>query len=318
MIISILKIIGLVLLVILAILLLLLGIILFVPIRYRFSFELDEKVDGNVVAKWMPALLKVVIMVQQNQVHYTICLLGGVVMTNTDAPISWLGRKFFSEKLEQESGVIEDYDYDFDEEDEIEQYQTQRKKHLAKKEQADTSPIEQFEPREKETAVNHVSYDSKNDEKKKETIFEKISKKITEFRNKLERIWKKLKKINDKKDALLKVYHSKRFEIAKKDVIAYIKILLKILKPKKLEGYLRFGMDDPATTGQILGGLAMLLPIYYNFFTIEPDFTQSIIKGYMKGNGKIRLFSIVKLVIKVMLNKNFIKVTKRVQTILEA
>jgi len=49
-----------------------------------------------------------------------------------------------------------------------------------------------------------------------------------------------------------------------------------------------------------------------------PDFEKKCLDGNLKGKGKIFLFPIVKLILKVILNKNLIKVTKKVQTIIEA
>ena len=117
---------------------------------------------------------------------------------------------------------------------------------------------------------------------------------------------------------MLKVYNSERFSKAKNDLKQYAGIILRILKPDRLEGYIRFGLEDPANTGYILGVLACMLPFYQEFLTIEPDFTRQIVSGHLNGNGKIRLVSVVKLAIQVILNKNLIKVTKKVQTILQA
>jgi len=154
--------------------------------------------------------------------------------------------------------------------------------------------------------------------KSKQSLIKRIRAKIESIRQKLKQLIEKLKKLNDKKDALLKVYHSKRFEVAKKDVIRYIKTLWKIIKPQRLEGYIHFGMNDPASTGQVLGIMAMFLVWYDEYLQVVPDFEKSCLDGYLKGNGKFRLFPIVKMIFKIMFNKNLIKVIKKVQTIIEA
>lgn len=62
----------------------------------------------------------------------------------------------------------------------------------------------------------------------------------------------------------------------------------------------------------------MFLPLYQGFLDVQPDFEKKCLDGNLKGKGKIYLFSIVKLALKVIFNKNLIKVTKKVQTIIEA
>ena len=131
-------------------------------------------------------------------------------------------------------------------------------------------------------------------------------------------IKQKLSKLNKKKDSLVKVYKSKRFEKAKADVIRYIKDILRAIKPQHVEGRVHFGLDDPATTGEILGGLATVLSLYDGFLDIRPDFERQVIEGLLKGYGKIRLWSFARIAVKVIFSKNLMMVVKRVKTIVEA
>ena len=102
MILSILKIIGIILLIVLALLILILGILLFVPIRYQFDAKYEEKPDADVLVRWSPILLKVIVNYHEGKLVYIIRMLGGVVMTNQDIPLSWIGRKFFSSSDDEE------------------------------------------------------------------------------------------------------------------------------------------------------------------------------------------------------------------------
>ena len=288
MILSILKVIGIILLTILAIIIFILLLVLFFPIRYRFFGSHDDVADGEAFVKWNPVFLRAALTYHNNHLEYTVKLFGGVVMTNTSAKISWLGRKLFSFGEEEEDSL--DYDVNL------------------QKEVNDTQTVE--EDRNDKDAF---------DKKRSNTSFTKrISRKIEDFQRKWHEFVNALKKAGNKKNALLRVYHSRRFGQVKQDLKQYIGEIFRILRPDMLEGYVKFGMEDPANTGYILGILAMILPLYQGFLTIEPDFTMQIIKGHLQGKGKIRLISVVKLAIKVILNKNLIKVTKKVQTILEA
>ncbi len=324
MILSILKVIGIILLIILALLILILGMILFVPIRYQFAGEYEEKPHADVLVKWSPVLLNATLNYKDDKLEYVVRMLGGVVMTNLDIPLSWIGRKFFS------SDSQENYD-DVDEDDFIPVQSTKQrsstKQQSAKRDFVVLDEEIEFNGPQGEFHSNAVvkqetgenSRSSENAHKKpKQSIVKKIRDKIQDIKCKVKGLIDKLKKLNEKREALLKVYHHKRFEVAKKDAIAYIKALWNIIKPKHLEGRIHFGLEDPASTGQVLGVLAMFLVWYHEFLRVEPDFEKACFDGYLKGNGKIRLFPVVKLVIKIMLNKNLIKVIKKVQTIIEA
>ena len=296
MIISILKIIGIILLVILLLLIFILSVLLFVPIRYQFKGSYDEKADVNISVKWMPVFLNALLTYKEDNLFYIVKLYGGVIVTNQDIPLSWIGKKIRTasdDKLKDNQTVTKDVS-------------GTEVTHL----QEEVSKIP-------EKTITQTKKDVKK-HKKKQPFFLRMKNKIQSFIEKI-KIWiEKIKKINEKKDALLKVYHHKRFEVAKNDVIRYIKELWRGIKPKKLEGRIHFGLEDPATTGQILGVLSMFLVWYYEHIRIEPDFEKACFDGELSFHGKIRLFTLFKIIIKIIFNKNLIKVVKKVQTIIES
>ncbi len=305
MIVPILKIIGIILLVILMIIIFILALVLFVPIRYRFSGSRHDVWEGTVCVQWMPVFLKIEAFFKENHFRYTVKLFGGVVMTNTGVRLSWIGRRFFS--FEEETDTVEE---------------NVKQNVLHQESQNRDGPLENrhINDTNYNTNINEQGEQStySDNKKKKQSIFRKIQKRIDEWKRKWKHLKMKLKEISHKKDALLKVYHSKRFEVVRQDLKIYMKEIFMILKPGHLEGYVHFGTEDPALTGKILGGLALSLPLYQEFLDIRPDFEKKCFDGSLKGNGKIYIFSIVKLALKVILNKNLIKVTKKVQTIIEA
>ena len=282
MILTILKIIGIVLLVILALVLVIILNVLLMPVHYEIQGSYTDIADGKVIIKWLPFWLKVNMVLHDKDFTYVVKLFGGVVLTNTDAKISILGRKLFAE------------------EDQKAEEETDRQSLMIHEE-----PKEQSEEKKQE----QVDF-SKVTKKKKTSWTDKI-------KNKWNTFTKNLKNIREKKDALLKVYRSKRFEKAKKDVIIYIRQLLRVLKPKQLHGKLHFGFDDPALTGRACGVLALFLPCYDGYFEWFPEFESKCLYGNIYAKGKFALFPICVILIKVVFNKNLIKVIKRVQTIIE-
>lgn len=339
MILSILKVIGIILLVILLLLIFILGIFLFAPIRYQFDAKYEEKPDADVLVRWSPILLKVIVNYHEGNFVYIIRMFGGVVMTNQDISLSWIGRRFFSSKDDEVSrendGGQTKRDSDNQRktkkdfvvlDDEIELWESENKQLAMKdglqkgnngKALEDEADKSTQEPQKLEI-TSSKKLRIKKEKKPRKSFIKTIRNKVQSIKRKIKDIINKLKRLNEKKDALLKVYHSKRFEVAKKDAIVYIKTLWGIIKPKKLEGYVHFGLNDPASTGQVLGILATFLVWYDHYLQIAPDFEKACVDGYLKGNGKFFLFPITKLIIKILFNKNLIKVIKKVQTIIEA
>lgn len=300
MIITVLKIIGIILLVILGLIIFIIGMVLLLPIRYRFDTIYEKQLDGEVVVKWAPVLFKAMVTFVDGKPSYIVKLFGGIIATNTGKKISWLGRKLFAEEEET----------------------SDKTSAAVNKEEYKTSVGNNPKPTSYEIVPQDDIKFEKPEEsvkkKKKVSVINKIKQKLASLQKKWKNFVTKLKDINQKREDLLRVYHSKRFEVAKKDVILYLKKLFYIIKPDKLEGRVKFGFDDPATTGQVLGKLAMMLPLYDNFLIVQPDFTEKCLEGDLKGKGKIFLGSLLVLIIKVKFNNNLIKVIKKVQTIIEA
>lgn len=290
MVLTVLKVIGIVLLVILAIIIFIVGVICLVPVRYMVDGKYEDMLNANIKVTWFPVLLKICLDVKDNKPFYTIKLLGGVIKTNTDAKVSWLGRKIFKEK------------------EEVSEKSAQSDKPTTDKKSETGETSENVKAIEKS--------DLQENEKKKTK--KNLSQKIADLKAKWQNLKNKLATIKDKKDQLMKVYHSKRFEVAKKDVISYIRRLWRVIKPYEGEGYIHFGLKDPATTGEIVGILAMALPLYDAFLTVRPDFEEACFDGIVKAKGKIRIGSILVIGLSVIFNKNLIKVVKKVQNIIEA
>ena len=316
MILTILKIIGIIILVILLLIILLLALVLLTPIRYRFNAEYFDEPDVLATVRYALVGLNAQVTFKENELQYTVRALGGVIMTNTGARLSWLGRKISGERDYEDRADLKNENerpYGNDESDEGFQ-----NKDIIQDNSGSiiASPANIDKAAEDDNSLDNKKADKKH--KKKVPISKRLDEGIRRIKEKYRDIKAKISKINKKKDALVKVFKSKRFEKAKKDVIKYIKELLRVIKPKLVEGRVRFGMNEPAMTGEILGGVATLIPLFDDFLDIRPDFEKQVIEGILKGYGKIRLWPIVKVAVKVLLNKNLMTVIKRVQTIAEA
>ena len=312
MILSILKGIGCVIGILLLLILLYIVLVCIIPVRYEFDGDYHDRFDGSTKFRYLPVGLKILVSYRNEKLQYTIRLFGGVIMTNTDAKISWIGRKLFADaEKEAEGDFVSDVDNDISD---IVSVDTVRQS--VEQDASGQAFQESVVQQAKESHTEEERQTPKQDNK--QSFLQRIRDRIQNVKQRIRRIFRKGQQWDKKKEAILKVYHSQRFAVAKKDVKGYIRQFFHIIKPVKLEGEIHFGFDDPSVTGELLGAMACMLPLYQNYLTICPDFEQACIDGYLRGKGKIYLGALLILLLKILWNKNLIKVTKKVQTIIEA
>lgn len=87
--------------------------------------------------------------------------------------------------------------------------------------------------------------------------------------------------------------------------------LLYQLRPRKLKAYAHFGFNDPYTTGQVLSYASMVYALYYRHVTLEPDFENEIIEGDIYMKGRFRAATLVRVLLKLLFNKNLRKQVNR-------
>lgn len=61
------------------------------------------------------------------------------------------------------------------------------------------------------------------------------------------------------------------------------------LFPKKCKGYIRFGLSDPASTGQALAVISVISGLVGVMPPIEPDFSQEILEGKWYCRGRLQI-----------------------------
>lgn len=83
-------------------------------------------------------------------------------------------------------------------------------------------------------------------------------------------------------------------------------IVLRKLKPDKFEADIIVGLDNPASTGEILAFYGMLYPMIGQHVHIAGDFASegTHIKGWLYISGKIRALTFLRTAIKIYFNKN--------------
>lgn len=298
----ILKMIGIIIAVILGILVLLVSVILCVPIRYQAEAGSDGTVKGihaKIKVTWLLQLVSLFV-VYENQ---TLCW---------NIRIAW-------KRISQEEEMEEKVDTD----------ETSQESRLEKKEEADTKmekaveesenvseeikeqsqipqAVEEERKKGKETveedATDIVPQDAeyaKDDKAIKEkriSLFQKIIGGIQRFFQKIkytfEKLCGKIKTLSEKKekieDFVTDDVHRQAFRKVKKEGI----YLLSHLLPKKTEGRVHYGFEDPCRTGQVLAGLAIIYPWMGEALLVEPDFERRVLEGELCIKGRIRIIHV--------------------------
>lgn len=117
----------------------------------------------------------------------------------------------------------------------------------------------------------------------------------------------KIKEIGRKKQEVLAFVKEEEHKKAWFAIWKILKRLWKHLKPKKLEGSVRFGLEDPYDTGRILVVLAMFYFLYGDQVEVKPEFEKEIFVGKMKISGRLQLLWVLILAVRLGLNDSIMK-----------
>ena len=139
--------------------------------------------------------------------------------------------------------------------------------------------------------------------KKKFNIISKIKKIIENFKAKWKAFKDRFKSLNIKKDAIIGFLNADGTLSGAGYLLAQGKRLLKMIFPKKIEGWLRFGTGDVYTEGQYLSYLCLLYPLYGRKFEIKPEWDEEVFETDAAFYGRITMFIILLVILKVLFNK---------------
>ena len=320
-----LKLIGIVLLVILGLIVLILAIILLTPIRYRIGASKYQTIQAEGKVTWLFRLIEMVFKLdtgaeEGKRLHLSF-------------RIAWL--KLYDNQKPKEKRIKQKKTRKTKSKPEFKQ--SEKVIQAAKPEQpeAKVQPIKTEQAAEmkheetliegpKESAVEKILRLAKNAANKILSLIRgvfslicsilDIPSKIMDGLEKLENFFTKLR---EKKEAFLAFYnetHNHQWFTAFWRRLK--KLLLRIL-PRADRLYLHFGFEDPATTGQVLGGLSILYPICGEKMELCPEFNEEILEGEVKCHGRIRPVSLVIFAVKSFLNKQFFSMVKQFKVLLK-
>lgn len=148
-------------------------------------------------------------------------------------------------------------------------------------------------------------------------IFSKIRKKADEFIHALKRSFDEIKKSKEKLSRLKDLWTDERFDGAKALFFKNILRLIKSILPKKGKAHLSYGALDPFKTGNMANMYLLFSPILSEWLDFEPVFNRETLSADVDIKGKIRLFTVAIVGIKIFFNRKLRYLYKKSREILE-
>ena len=280
------KIIGIILAVLLGIVILLLLLLLFVPIRYRASLYKREEFRAEAKITWLYPLLSVPAAFRDGELSVKIKVLGITVrdLMADEEEVSREVKDFVQDPEEIAPEVTETVTAPPKANETVTAAPVLRRKTFEKRQNAETS---------------------------ESGIFDRLWNPIRDFFSKIRNLKYTIRRFCVKiKKAIKKICRTRDFVMDERTKAAVglctrqIGKLLKKLLPGKLRGEIHFGMEDPALTGEILGGISIFYPAFKDNVKVIPDFEESCLEGELLVKGRLRLVTVVQIAWKLFWDKN--------------
>lgn len=277
-----LKIIGIVILAIIALALLIILMVLFIPVRYKGKVYFKEVPDIALSVTWFFKFLSLNITYKDG--------------LNIIGKVGWLFKVYSNHDDTDTNEEIEDHKSEVRE---IVDTVNENKKEDISVDNTNKANVITEENLEAENKIKALDKQEKKQSKKKKSKSNK--KKSTDKKeSKLDKL------INKAKD----IHYLLTEEENKKTLLLMLektKNLLVHILPKRIVGFFKFGFDDPSTTGQVLEAVAIFYPLYRDDFKIVPMFYDEIIEVDISFKGRLRVFYALYIGLILWLNKKKIK-----------
>ena len=342
---TILKILGIIVLVILGIILAVLLVVLFVPLRYRGDVSFDGKPKGGVLVSWLLRIITVRVEYDGSAAKALVKILwfrlfekklwpseeedaaealtgeladDGFFAENIDIPVNESG-KTAPEKCMTEPKLPESVNQKTAESQPVNEspkktqpVQTETVKAKASVSSNPEPKISSFEAKKEE----HTSEPEVTEKPPLlETVFSKVQSAISKIYEKVQTTRTNVSAKYEASQSKIEMVRTFLGDTENQNMIRLIwRQVIRLLKhilPRKMTGRVKFGFDDPATTGQILTYISPFYGIYAKSVSIEPVFDEKVMEGELHLKGHIRVAALLWIVIRIILNKNFRTLVKK-------
>lgn len=264
---TIIKIILLILAVLLGIAAILLLAVLFIPVRYQARGNKGgTAAELQAKLSWMGSLINIPVSYQDGVFSAKLRVFGFSVrnLLEEEEPFAEFEKEFFTE-TEKETEKIEEEAFAEPEEETREREPSQSREFS----EGQAPPVKQG---------------------KLKCTFKRFCDKIKRIRKK----YKRLRKFAE--DERTKT----AFQLIRDQLFSVFLTLL----PGKAEGWIHFGTEDPALTGEILGAVSIFYPVFMDTVKITPDFEKAILEGDLSVRGRFYIITAVRAAWKLFRDKN--------------
>lgn len=288
---TVLKVIGIILLCIISLVLLLLVIVLFAPIHYSAEGSCDGRLSANVRADWLCFIIRFRLDYGTDGLSYSLKLLW----------LKLLPKEKKKEPVHKERRTRKAADND------------------------DTALPETISDQEihasfSGTADNGHSENTQSAKEPKPSVISRLREKYDSFKKRLTKIRFKINGICDRiRNGDLKLRHYKDIiedeatGRAVSELLLRIRHLCRHILPRRFRARLHFGLDDPADTGELLGTLYMFYPVYTDHVTLQPDFDGACFDGDAHMKGHVQIFFIIYAALKIYFNKDILRLYNKIR-----
>lgn len=291
----ILKIVGILLLAALCLLILAAAVLILNPVSYRLEGAAEEWADtirARLRFHWLFHLIRGEAVFEKGELKWKLRIawkkFGSGAASEEDAHVR---DKQIPEKADAETAAEPEY--------------RQESEAEAEKEERSVGPEQAGAP-EKEGGKSgdpHPDADGRAKKSRREknashaekekTLYQKICDKIERVKDTFRRFCDKMKALMRKKERLSAFITNETHKSAFHKVLAESRRFLGYLHPKRLEGEIEFGFEDPALTGYTLAWISLIYPMFGEYVEIKPDFHHRILKGHLLAEGKIRILYVL-------------------------
>ena len=323
---TILKLLG----IILGVLLLLLCLVLFVPIRYRIDFIKEEEITLHARISWLLSAVTLLAGFEKKAGTLKVRVLGVSVYDSLQPKERRVKKQKQKKKGQRQSKSVKDEEKITDEQKITDQEKIADKKNenteqnssTQKKVKKEKESFEKRAPKEETAAKRKNKNKNRNKNRNKnknksvvrkiknflKTVFSlpvRIKEWFQKIRENGSKLIEKVQGINHKGNKILTFLKSEESRLVYGKLFLTIKKLLTYIHPKKMSLHIRFGTGDPCTTGQALGAFSILFAFYGQNISVEPDFLESVFEAELHAKGSVTCFRLIWLVIKIYLDKHF-------------
>lgn len=313
----ILKLIGIIVASILGILIFLLLLVLLVPIRYQIDAENKEVIHAEAKVSWLLRLLYFKIIFVDNHLMMKLYIFGKAFY-DSDKPKKVVIKKVkrtvkrVEKQVEDQTNEVKIDTPQLEQKTEItdnnNEYKSEEKANNTKKLEIDLKTTDSDETNE--TNETDKTNEDKGFVEKIKSICNKIKILWLGIKNSILNIKKIFSRVGEIWNKLKRFLQNEINKAGLKHILKSLRKIFKHIRPTKLSIDMEFGTGDACSTGQALGAFAAFYGYYGERIKLIPNFETAIIEGTIFCKGRIRLFTLLIICIKLILDKNFRQLIK--------